>query len=49
MEKLKLVMLFTIRYESDNQCSQLKDSLRNVLKSDSDLSMINHLLDYAGT
>lgn len=49
IEKLKLVLLFSIRYEGDNLCIQLKDALRNVIKMDLELSLINHLLEYAGT
>lgn len=46
-EKVKLVTLFSLRYEDDPLCSQLKQALR-MAGLDSELAQITQMLNYAG-
>lgn len=47
-EKLKLVMLYALRYENCDKISRMKDILRDFGVKNNSLNLINFLLDYAG-
>uniref|UniRef100_A0A0G4GLA5 Vacuolar protein sorting-associated protein 45 n=1 Tax=Chromera velia CCMP2878 TaxID=1169474 RepID=A0A0G4GLA5_9ALVE len=48
MERLRLVMLFALRYESDHYVSQLKEELRSAGVDDTRIALIDQLLSFAG-
>jgi len=48
MEKLRLLLLFSIRYENDSLVFSLKDKMRTQGFSDEQLNLISCLLEYAG-
>lgn len=47
-EKLKLVMIYALRYENDDKIGKLKDVLRDQQLKQNSLNLINYLIDYAG-
>ncbi|CAD8099685.1 unnamed protein product [Paramecium primaurelia] len=47
-EKLKLVMLYALRYENCDKISRMKDILRDLGVKNNSLNLINYLLDYSG-
>ena len=48
MEKLRLALLFSIRYEGDEKVSQVKELLKRQGLQDSQVKLIDSLLEYAG-
>ena len=48
VEKLRLLLLFSLRYENDNLVFQLKQKMRTYGVSDEQLRLVDHMLDYAG-
>lgn len=48
MDKLKLVLLFGLRYEGDDRINQLIDGLRNAGIKDSELDLLDGVIKYAG-
>jgi hypothetical protein len=46
-QKVRLVLVFCLRYEGDPLCHQLKDKLRNV-GAGTELAIIIQMIDYAG-
>ena len=47
-DKIKLLALYSLRYENDDRIEKLKDLLRQKGISQESLNMINYLLEYAG-
>ncbi|KAM3139618.1 hypothetical protein pb186bvf_008263 [Paramecium bursaria] len=47
-EKLKLVMLYALRYENCDKIQRMKDGLRDLGVKQNSLNLINYVLDYAG-
>ena len=47
-EKLKLVILYALRYENDEKVERLKDLLRENKIPQNSLNLINYALEYAG-
>jgi len=48
VEKLRLLILFSIRYENDNMIFQLKEKMRGQGISEEQLNLVNCMLEYAG-
>ena len=48
VEKLRLLILFSIRYENDNLIFKLKEQMRGQGISEEQLNLINCMLEYAG-
>ena len=48
VEKLRLLLLFALRYENDNLVYQLKQKMRTQGVSDEQLRLVDNMLDYAG-
>jgi len=48
MEKLRLLILFAIRYENDTLVYQLKQKMRTCGVSDDNLHLVDWVLEYAG-
>lgn len=48
VEKLRLLILFSIRYENDNMIFQLKEKLRGQGVTEEQLNLVNCMLEYAG-
>ena len=46
-QKVRLVLVFCLRYEGDLLCHQLKEKLRNV-GAGTELGIINQMIEYAG-
>jgi Sec1 family len=46
-QKLRLVLVFCLRYEGDVLCHQLKEKLRNI-GAEKELIVVNLVIDYAG-
>ena len=49
MEKLRLLLLFTLRYEKDSLVFQLKDKLRAQGMDPDHLAFCDYLLEYSGS
>lgn len=49
MERLRLVILYALRYEHDGSISQLKDLLRNRGIGDDQVALVDQVLRYAGS
>jgi hypothetical protein len=49
MERLRLVLLFALRYENDSAVPQLKDALRQKGISDEQVRLVDDLLVYGGS
>ena len=48
VEKLRLLILFALRYENDSLVYQLKQKMRTVGIDDEKLRLADHVLEYAG-
>jgi len=48
MEKLRLLLLFALRYENDTLVFQLKQKMRTVGVQEEQLRLIDNMLEYAG-
>ena len=48
MEKLRLALLFSIRYENDERVSKVKDLLRRQGLMENQVKIIDCLLEYGG-
>jgi len=48
MEKLRLLILFAIRYENDTLVYQLKQKMRTCGVNDDKLRLVDTVLEYAG-
>mmetsp|Transcript_24481 Transcript_24481/g.70270 ORF Transcript_24481/g.70270 Transcript_24481/m.70270 type:complete len:580 (-) Transcript_24481:505-2244(-) len=49
MERLRLVLLYALRYEHDNSVGQLKDQLRSKGIGEEQVGLVDQLLRYAGS
>lgn len=49
MERLRLVLLYALRYEHDGSLAQLRDELRRARIEEEQISLIDQLLLYAGS
>ena len=48
VEKLRLLLLFALRYENDNMVFQLKQKMQGQGISEEQLNLVNCMLEYAG-
>ena len=48
VEKLRLLLLFSLRYENDNLIFQLKQKMRTAGVNEEQLQLVDYMLDYAG-
>ena len=48
MEKLRVAMLFALRYENDEKVFQLKEALRRQGLADNQVKIIDCIIEYGG-
>ena len=48
VEKLRLMLLFALRYENDNMVYNLKTKMRTAGINDEQLKLVESMLDYGG-
>ena len=48
VEKLRLLLLFTLRYENDNLVFSLKQKMRTAGVNEDTLKIVDYMLEYAG-